>query len=78
VQDNEYLGGVFAIERRGRRIELPPRQRPCLRAIAWLAQRSDFITKWLLRYNALLGTIRGREQQLPFDRPSARGLAECP
>jgi signal peptidase I len=78
VHENEFLGRVFAIERRGRRIELPIRLGPCLRAIAWLAQRSDFITKWLLRYNVLVGTIHGREQRLPFDGPSARGLAGCP
>jgi hypothetical protein len=78
VRENEFLGRVFAIERRGRRIELPIRQGPCLRAIAWLAQRSDFITKCLLRYNVFMGIIRRRGQRLPSDGPSARGLAGCP
>lgn len=57
VTDSELLGHVYAVIRRGKRIELVRKQRFLLRGIAFLARHSDFLTRWLIRYNSVLCAI---------------------
>lgn len=64
VTCSEFLGHVYAIIRRGKRIELAKEPGFLLRGIASLARHSDFLTRWIIRYNSFLWTIAGRRN--PF------------
>lgn len=54
IHRDEFLGRIHAIERRGKRIEIVGRQSSALRALAYIARRSDFAARWLVRCNSLM------------------------
>jgi signal peptidase I len=64
VTSEEFLGRVYAIVRREKRIDLTRPQSLRSRAIAFLARHSGFVAKWLLRYNSLMWQLAGREHPL--------------
>ncbi len=64
VTRSELLGHVYAIIRRGKRIDLAKERGFLLRGIASLARHSDFLARWILRYNSFLWAIAGRRN--PF------------
>lgn len=74
---SEFLGHVYAIVRRGKRIELARSRTSLLRAIAGLAGRSDFLTRWIIRYNSLRCAIAGRMRPAAQNNPKRPELLEC-
>lgn len=78
VTHDEFLGRVHAIVRRGKRIDIVQPQSLAQRAVAFLARRSDFLTKWLLRYNSLMWRIAGRKSSSAPPEMVPRELLECP
>lgn len=78
VTGAEFLGHVYAIMRRGKRIELARHRGVLLRGIALLARHSDFLTRWLLRYNSLRCAIAERIRPAAQNNPKRPELLECP
>lgn len=77
VTCSELLGHVYAIIRRGKRIDLAKERGFLLRGIASLARHSDFSTRWLLRYNSFLWAIARRKNALAEEKLKRPELLEC-
>jgi signal peptidase I len=77
VTHREFLGHVYAILRRGKRIELARAPGLLSGGIASLARRSDFFSRWLLRYNSFLWAIAGRKNTLAQEKLKRPELLEC-
>lgn len=78
VTSSEFLGHVYAIVRRGKRIELARDQGVVSSGIASLVRHSDFLAGWLLRYNSFRWAIAGRRSSLAPSELKQRELLECP
>lgn len=78
VTSSEFLGHVYAIVRRGKRIDLVREQGVVSSGIASLARHSDFLTRWLLRYNSFRLAIAGRKSLPAQSELKQRALLECP
>jgi signal peptidase I len=78
VRDDEFLGRVYAIVRRGKRIDIAQPPSLAQRAVACLAQRSDSLTKWLLRYNSLMWRLARRKSSCAPPELVPCELLECP
>ncbi len=56
--ENELLGHVTAVLRRGKRIELDRHPDAGQRLLRWVVQRSGGSVKWLLRWHSLRARLR--------------------
>lgn len=78
VTCGEFLGRVYAIIRRGKRIDLAKEPGFLLRGIASLARHSDFLSCCILRYNSFLWAIAGRRNPFAQEDLNWPELQECP
>jgi hypothetical protein len=72
--EEEFLGQVYAVVRRGKQIDLARPQGAVSRAMGFLARHSDFCTTWLLRYNSLIWRLAGRARVFGHEQAE---LLEC-
>lgn len=78
VTSREFLGHVYAILRRGKRIDLAREHGALFHAIASFVRHSDFLARWLLRYNSFLWAIAGRKNPTVQNELKRPELLECP
>lgn len=77
IRCSDFLGHVYAIVRRGKRTELARNRGLLLRGIASLACHSDFVTRWLLRYNSFLSAIVGPKNPFAQEALKRPDVLEC-
>ncbi len=76
--ENELLGRVAAVIRRGKRIDLDVRASRCgQRLLRWIAQRSDSSVKWLLRWHSLRGRLSPEFDCRPQAESSGSPRSPC-
>lgn len=68
IHSDEFLGRVRAIVRRGKYVELASNQDRTMRALAFVVRRSDFMARWLLRYNSVISWLSGNRACFPADQ----------
>lgn len=75
IQADEFLGCVYAIVRRGKRIDLNRRQTLWSRSTAFLVRRFEFAAKCFLLYHSFARRLQGTARAfVPEDRSE---LVEC-